>query len=333
MKEQNMLRESHNTLQHRLYTFSKLKTKNFNTFLRFAIFLYDDIQVNPGPDSNLYDSCGKRVNKRYLHCIKCSVKIHKICNNMRIFQSGLCNKCKTFIVSRDFSTLSENLPFQEVRNKEVDHSITSSNIKIPEQTFPESDPGWTVFKNKGLHFGCLNIKSILPKIEQLRSLIINSNISVLEITETKLDNNVNNEEVEIDGYNLIRSDRHRKGRGIACYIKTSISFNYHQKLSENFENILIDILLPKSTPIALGIIYRPPDQSSFIDDFNIALKDLASQGNKTYFLGDFNINLFFEGHYVLKKSYAKLKRGSVKSKTAKTLLRDMFSFWPNSTNK
>ena len=60
------------------------------------------------------------------------------------------------------------------------------------------------------------------------------------------------------------------------------------------------------------------------------LKELASQGNKTYLLGD--INLFFEGQYVLKKSYAKL-RGSVKPKTAKTLLRVMFSFWSNSTNK
>ena len=59
-----MLRESHNTLQHQLYTFSKLKTKNFNTFIRFATLLSDDIQVNPGPDSYLCDSCGKRVNKR-----------------------------------------------------------------------------------------------------------------------------------------------------------------------------------------------------------------------------------------------------------------------------
>ena len=85
-----------------------------------------------------------------------------------------------------------------------------------------------VFKNKGLHFGHLNINSILPKIEQLRSLLINSNISVLGITETKLDNTVNNEEVEVDGYNLIWSDRNRNGGGIASYIKTSISFNYQK---------------------------------------------------------------------------------------------------------
>ena len=146
-----------------------------------------------------------------------------------------------------------------------------------------------MFKNKGLCFERFNINNILSKIEQVRSLLINSNISVLGITETKLDDTISNEAVEIDGYNLIRSDRNRMRGGIACYIKTTISFNYHQSLSERFENILIDILLPKSKPITLGIIYRLPDQSSFIDDCNAALKELASQGNETYFFADFNI--------------------------------------------
>ena len=31
------------------------------------------------------------------------------------------------------------------------------------------------------------------------------------------------------------------------------------------------------------------DEISYFDDFNIALKELTSQGNQTYFLGDFNI--------------------------------------------
>ena len=191
--------------------------------------LSGDIQVNPEPNSNLCDSCGKRVNERCLFWIKCIVKIHKKCNSMRIFESGLWNKCKTFIANRDFSTLTKNPPFHQEMNKETDHSITYSNIKIPKQAFPENDPAWKVLKNKGLHFGHLNINNIFPKIEQVRSLLINSNISVLGITERKLDNTVNNEEVEIDDYNLIRSDKNRKGAGIACYIKASISINYQTK--------------------------------------------------------------------------------------------------------
>ena len=122
---------------------------------------------------------------------------------MRIFESGHCNKCETFIVKRNFSKLLENLPFHHVINKETDYSITSFNIKIPELKFPENDLEWKVFKNKVFHFVHLNINIILPKIEQLRSLLIYSNISVLGIIETKLDNTVNNAEVQIDGYNLI----------------------------------------------------------------------------------------------------------------------------------
>ena len=120
-------------------------------------------------------------------------------------------------------------------SKETDHSITSSNIKIVDK--------------KRLYFVHLNINDILTKVEQLRSLLINSNIFVLRKTETKLYNTVNNEEVATDGYNLIRPDRNRKGWGIASCIKPSLSFNYYGSLSKNIENILINILLTKSKPI------------------------------------------------------------------------------------
>ena len=76
-KEESMLQESHNILQHQLYAFWKLKTNNLSTFTRFVIFLSGNIQVNPGPISNLCDICGKRVNKRCLCCIKFNVKMHK----------------------------------------------------------------------------------------------------------------------------------------------------------------------------------------------------------------------------------------------------------------
>ena len=128
-----------------------------------------------------------------------------------------------------------------------------------------------IVQKQDLPFDHLNIDSILPKIEQLGSLLINLHISVLRITERKLNNTANNAEVEIDGYNLIQYDRNKKGGAIGCYIKPNILFNYHGSHSENFENILIDILLPKSKPMALGLIYRLSDQSSFMDDFYVLL--------------------------------------------------------------
>ena len=74
-------------------------------------------------------------------------------------------------------------------------------------------------------------------IEELRTLAFNTNISVLGIsvlfTETKLDNTVSNEELKIDGYKLLRSDRNRNGGGVACFIKNNIPHNRHSSVSEN----------------------------------------------------------------------------------------------------
>ena len=74
------------------------------------------------------------------------------------------------------------------------------------------------------------------------------------------------------------------------------------------ENIVLDILLPKSKPITVGIIYRPPNQVDFIDHFNNAPGKLPIQSNKIYLLGNLTINLFFDGHYVLKKKLKDIQR-------------------------
>ena len=158
-----------------------------------------------------------------------------------------------------------------------------------------------------MHFGHPNVNSLLSKIEELTALAINTNISVLGITETNLDNSVSNQELKIDGYNLLRSDRNKNGGGVACYIKNNVAHNRKLSISEKIENIVLDILLPKSKPITVGIINRPPNQVDFVNHFNNALGKLPCQSNEIYLLGDFNINLFFKGHYVLKKYFKSLK--------------------------
>ena len=39
------------------------------------------------------------------------------------------------------------------------------------------------------------------------------------MSETKLDNTVYDSEVTIDGYNIARSDKNRKGGGVACLLE------------------------------------------------------------------------------------------------------------------
>ena len=53
--------------------------------------------------------------------------------------------------------------------------------------------------------------------------------------------------------------------------------------------------MPHTKPITIGIIYRPPNQSKFLDIFEENLPKFNRA--QIYFLGDFTINLFENGKY------------------------------------
>ena len=143
-----------------------------------------------------------------------------------------------------------------------------------------------------MHFIHLNINSVLPKIDELRLIAKKSNAAAIGLTETKLDETIQNGEIEIEGYTLERSDRDRRGGGVACYIRYDISFNVRENFSNEIENIFIDVLLPKTKPILIGIVYRPPDQLNFLEPFSESIGSTHSFDNQeVYILGDLNIDL------------------------------------------
>ena len=71
------------------------------------------------------------------------------------------------------------------------------------------------------------------------------------ISESKLDESVLQWEIQIKNYDLLRRDRNRNRVIVACYI----SYIQKQYFSEEIENIFFEILLPKTKPIVVGIIY------------------------------------------------------------------------------
>ena len=115
---------------------------------------------------------------------------------------------------------------------------------------------WDCFKSKGLHLNHLNINSLLQKIDELRYIANSSNAAVIGISKSKLDESVLQSEIQINNYDLPRRDRNRNGGGVACYIRSDISYIQKQCFPEEIENIFFEILLPKTKPIVAGIIYR-----------------------------------------------------------------------------
>ena len=109
---------------------------------------------------------------------------------------------------------------------------------------------------------------MLPKIDELRNIAKLSNAAVIGITESKLDDSVLSSEIHIDNYNTLRCDRSRHGGEVVCHIRNDLSFDVKPFFPPEIENVFFEILLPNTKPIVVGIIYRPPSQSEFLEIIN-----------------------------------------------------------------
>ena len=164
---------------------------------------------------------------------------------------------------------------------------------------------WSVFKKRGFHFIHLNINSLPSKTEELRQIAKDTNSAVIGLSKTKLDKIIFDSELSIPNYS-----RNRKGGGIACYIRSDICFNSQNYLSEEIENISFDLLLPKTKPISIAIVYKPPTDNRFLDYLSKGLKGFNLMENDLFILGDTNINILDNGHSILDKCKDMSKRQS-----------------------
>ena len=151
---------------------------------------------------------------------------------------------------------------------------------------------WDKFKIKGVHLLHLKVNSLLPKIDEFRYIAKLSNTAIIGIIESKLDNCVLDSEIQIDNYQILRFDRNRKGGGVACYVRNDLSYIEKDFFSEEIENIFFEILLLKTKPITVTIIYRRPNQNNFLQTLNEKFAKLDTLKKELYILGDFNINLY-----------------------------------------
>ena len=176
------------------------------------------------------------------------------------------------------------------------------NLNPGPQNNVQQQNAWDNFSKRGLHLIHLNINSLLPKIEELRSIAKSTNAAVIGISESKLDKTIFNAEISIEGYDIIRKDRNRNGGGVACYVRNDICYNSKQVLQDDIENIFIDLLLPKTKPITVGIVYKPPHQTGFIEKITANFNSLNVADTEMYVLRDLNINLLQNSEYILENT-------------------------------
>ena len=85
-------------------------------------------------------------------------------------------------------------------------------------------------------------------------------------------------------------------------MRNDICYNSKQVLQDDIENIFIDLLLPKTKPITVGIVYKPPHQTGFTEKITANFNSLNVADTEMYVLGDSNINLLQNSKYILENT-------------------------------
>ena len=117
-------------------------------------------------------------------------------------------------------------------------------------------------------------------------------IITITLSETWLNKDNYDNEIELPGYSITRRDRReRTGGGVMIYIRENLVFNERNDLHNSNEAIWIQVNRTRCKPLIIGCVYRPPNQQvdKFLEDFNNSLAGIESHFDKII-LGDFNID-------------------------------------------
>ena len=280
-----------------LYALSKTKHTSHRSFFQFLIILSGDVSLNPGPVRHPCSSCLKPVakNHRAILCDNCDLWAHIKCENIstKIYaEMANSNKQLNFICS---SCILNQLPFPEgfmINDEE-------SQVTSTQKDFSFLDDDMDELKNtRGLKIAHLNTNGLLSKLDYLKIMLNGTFFDIFAVSETKLDANILDDEIKIDGYVSYRLDRNRHGGGVLFYVNNQLESHLLKHLTDSkYESLWIKVCLDKTKPIFLSVVYRPPSKGSDLestDQLCAYLKECDSklpQIKEVFICGDFNCNM------------------------------------------
>ena len=182
------------------------------------------------PICPLWARCTVKSNSRAISCDGCDRWVHLACSDITREQYDkmcrgsvkvdfYCNSCQiSFLPNAEIENLT-TFSKDSIRNAPADgQSVEGEGPPWPERGLPPEPPNTTddfdCFKKRGVHAIHLNNRSRLPKMFEIRLIANKTNASIIGKTESWLDNTVNDSEISIPGYCVVRHGGDRNGGGV-----------------------------------------------------------------------------------------------------------------------
>ena len=144
--------------------------------------------------------------------------------------------------------------------------------------------------SKNFKISCLNVRSLYPKVEEIRKFVKTYNFDIFIANETWLDESFSDRDVEIPNYDVIRRDRNRQGGGVCIYVKSDMKYNVLNGYGVDLESVWISIVIDVDK-FVIGTIYRPPSAVKNYDEKILdVLEKLTVANDHVILLGDLNVD-------------------------------------------
>lgn len=202
--------------------------------------------MKPMSSSGCCPHCGKvlRANAKAVACDYCDVFVHIKCGNVaqKLHDEAVRNKADISLVCNRccvWEMCSADVPDDSIQGRIYDEDCMDER---------DCDPLGPLSR-KGMHF-----------------ITITSEAAVIAVSETWLDNSVQDGEVGLSGYFTYRRDCNRHGGGVCLFICSDITFNpCHDLQVDGPESACVEVILPRTKPIIVRVCYHPPKQTDFYE--------------------------------------------------------------------
>ena len=164
-------------------------------------------------------------------------------------------------------------------------SSHSSNSSSTQHT---SNPHQSCPQLKLFYF---NARSIVPKLDELLTLVQCEHPDVICIVESWLNSDILDSEISIPGYQVFRKDRNRHGGGVLVYTRVELDCSTIDHPFTDLELLWLSIHRGNFR-LTLGTFYRPPNAPvDILDQLQSSLQNIeCSRFNNLVLLGDFNVD-------------------------------------------
>ena len=86
------------------------------------------------------------------------------------------------------------------------------------------------------------------------------------IVESWMENVISDDEISIDGYNVVRADRNRHGVGVLIFISKIFIHRIIFRGDHELKLLIVSVSNHFGRCVCLGVLYRPPDAGHLILD-------------------------------------------------------------------